>query len=431
MDHEISNYRNDDQVAINCVLINMYRSNDNKDSPSEDGTIFRSFFEVNTNTEVKVSLLPYHQVPRYCEDKHSLEEAFVAHCYTKHKDGASKLESFRKYGFLVENTLGISFKQFSLEQKETVVKGHSQPSHHCNLVYHPVEDASCEIQTRPTTPSSCRPNYFIAGTRKGGTTSLHTYMAAHPLVYPYKLEGGPQDGESFVNLDGSKAMYNTFVKNLDIPDYQIVGDSTVSRIIDDGLLNFAQNSCHDSKVFLLLRDPVERCYSQMLMRVRLGTNKQKTISKAIQQELIAFQYKVNKYPEIITELWEDRTPLFASAANCMYEGAYVVHLRRLLHKFPRERVRIYWTDDFFADPAGVLRDALKFVGVDPDLKNFDSMHVTSTKYNTKGPEETLSDPDWNLTLPMKLKKEMAEAMRPFDEQLVKFLGDVPPWIRLN
>eukprot|EP00956_Cyclotella_meneghiniana_P044374 scaffold314735_cov106-Cyclotella_meneghiniana.AAC.1 len=91
-------------------------------------------------------------------------------------------------------------------------------------------------------------------------------MAAHPHVYPFKLQGGPQDGESFAALDGSQSMYNAFVKNLDIPENQIVGDSTVSRIIDDGLINFAQHSCNNSKILLLLRDPVERCYSQMQMR---------------------------------------------------------------------------------------------------------------------------------------------------------------------
>lgn len=330
-----------------------------------------------------------------------------------------------------DKSLGNAFKQLSFElsdiemKNEAVVKGHPPPNHQCNLVYHPLEDANCQIQTPPSTPSSCRPNYFIAGTRKGGTTSLHTYMATHPLVYPYKLEGRPQDVESFAKLDGSKAMYNTFVKNLDIPDYQIVGDSTVSRFIDDGFFNFAQHSCPDSKILLLLRDPVERCYSQMLMRIRLGTTGQKSISKNIKPQLIAFQNKVNKYPEIITKLWQDLSPMFGSAKNCMYEGAYVVHLRRLLHNFPKERVRIYWTDDFLADPSGVLRDALKFVGVNPDIDNFDAMNVTATKYNTKSQNNTQPDP--NLYLPMDLREEMAKVMRPFDEQLVKFLGDVPPW----
>ena len=253
-------------------------------------------------------------------------------------------------------------------------------------------------------------------------------MAAHPLVYPYKLQGRPHDGQSFAALDGSQSMYNKFVKNLDIPEYHIVGDSTVSRIIDDGLINFAQHACNDSKILLLLRDPVERCYSQMEMRVRLGKMEKKKFLQIIRNELKTFQNEVKKHPEVITELWDDPAPLFRSAQNCMYEGAYVVHLRRLLNNFPKERVRIYWSDDFFADPAGVLRDALKFVGVNPDVDNFDPVNVTTTKFNTRSKNRELN---LNETISMELREEMAKAMRPFDEQLMNFLGDVPPWIRLS
>ena len=52
----------------------------------------------------------------------------------------------------------------------------------CHLLYSKQDDDDCPTQllqlvrtADPTNKTQCRPNYFIAGTRKGGTTSLHTY----------------------------------------------------------------------------------------------------------------------------------------------------------------------------------------------------------------------------------------------------------------
>lgn len=99
-----------------------------------------------------------------------------------------------------------------------------------------------------------------------------------------------------------------------------------------------------------------------------------------------------------------------SGDNCMFEGAYVVHLRRLLHPnsgVPKERVRIYWTVDFVANPAAVVRDALAFVGADPshtDLEN-----VTSVKHNARPKAQTTEENPELVVLPH-LRKDM-EAWR--------------------
>lgn len=96
----------------------------------------------------------------------------------------------------------------------------------------------------------------------------------------------------------------------------------------------------------------------------------KNVANAMEREMKIFQKQVKRHPGIVTELYNKEKPLFMSAANCMYEGAYIIHLRRLLHRVGRENVRIYWTDDFLSNPSGVVRDALKFVGADPDIDSF-------------------------------------------------------------
>jgi hypothetical protein len=45
-------------------------------------------------------------------------------------------------------------------------------------------------------------------------------------------------------------------------------------------------------------------------------------------------------------------------------GLYHEQLRRYYNAFGRDRIRVYLYEDFQADPAGVLRDLFRFIGVD-------------------------------------------------------------------
>ena len=277
---------------------------------------------------------------------------------------------------------------------------------HCRGLYRSSEDSNikCPIRRLPPNFSRCRPNYYIAGTPKGGTTSLHTYLTEHPKVYPYAIRGRPSDGESFTRLykTGHRKAFSKHHYLEDLKDDQIVGDATVSRIIEDGYSNFRDYACDQSKIILLLRDPIERCYSYHLMNHRLGVTKVdpyydddvhetvqlNSVSEVMERELREFQYKVKKHPEIATKLFDEENPLFNPSMNCLYEGAYVVHLRRLLRThggISRDRVRIYWSEEFFANPKDILADAMAFVGVDPSDVDLDD--ATSAKYNTMKEEE--------------------------------------------
>ena len=302
----------------------------------------------------------------------------------------------------------------------------------CYGVYNPESQTKCPVQPLPNDYASCRPNYFIAGTRKGGSTSLHRYLASHPSVYPYKIKGKRKDGESLSTL-GSPRMNSIFsYPNINITTDQLVGDSTVSRIIDDGYKNFAKH-CSESKIILLLRDPVERCYSQSLMRNR-RRYRQKNVTEMMYNQLLLFEDKVKEYPGIVSELWNDDEPFFSSSENCMFEGTYVVHLRRLFasangHEgtaVSRERVRIYWSDDFFANPRAVVADALAFVGADPS--EVDLERITAQRYNAQ-PESQNTATDPNLAFPPSLRERMEIAIQPFNEELAEFLGETPPWMK--
>jgi hypothetical protein len=133
VEDDIGKYQYDDQHAINCVLSNLYNSNNlvsmyyefhTSVITLEDGSLVRSFRNNGVVHNIKASLLPYHQVQRHCDDMtkvtslrrklvdsrvdggrkvaETLEDVVVAYCYAEEKEGNSKMASFERYGFLME-----------------------------------------------------------------------------------------------------------------------------------------------------------------------------------------------------------------------------------------------------------------------------------------------------------------------------------------
>lgn len=267
----------------------------------------------------------------------------------------------------------------------------------------------------------CRPDFFIIGTRKGGTTSLYIYMSQHPDVYAAHVYGSPLDGEAPEELD-SKAYAADFA---DVPKDSLVGDSRVSRLVDDAETMARVCGTTDARNIVLLREPVARCHSQMLMRARYGARGRgvhghealslsSNLTAVILQEVSIFELFVRIHPLLLKAPQDYK--LGPSATNCLYEGVYVVHLKRFLRAFPTTSLRIYWFDDLAAHPNAVVRDALAFVGA--DTTGFDTTKFTTLKHNAHDPSLEQRP---NLALTDALVKRMRKDVMPFNDALALFL----------
>lgn len=268
----------------------------------------------------------------------------------------------------------------------------------------------------------CRPDFFIIGTRKGGTTSLYVYMSQHPDVYAAHVEGSPQDGEAYEDLD-SRAYSVDFSR---VPEDSLVGDSRVSRLVDDAETMARVCGTKDARNIVLLREPVARCHSQMLMRARFGArgpgphghealSLSSNLTAIVLIEVLKFEAFSRFHPTLIDDPHEYK--LGSSASNCLYEGIYVVHLKRFLRAFPKTSMRIYWFDDLAARPDAIVRDALAFVGANPG--GLQTSAFTKFKHNAHDPSMEHRP---NLALAASLVTRMRRDVKPFNNALAVFLN---------
>eukprot|EP00729_Bicosta_minor_P000742 gene742-7471_t len=337
----------------------------------------------------------------------------------------------------------------------------------CRMLLFDAKAAPCPVHTsRPgmfeeRKSKLCRPDYFVGGVRKGGTTALHTYISKHPEVFPFKVDQPHHTGEAIFSsmnkLDAGTTAYNRQFGR--IPDNLLVGDASAHRLVD-AKGGFFRDTCPGSKMFILLRDPVERLLSNIKMRLRSRKKHKKSKDKGPTYD----QKKLKKLDvQTIGEgvrflVWADyrsfirtlekggmqvapgglvgdsrtlaeearrwrRPSKWKSATNVFYEGLYSVHLQHLLQtgKVANENLRIYWSEDMFRDPQSVVQDAWSFLGLKPP---------TNLEWNSGegfAPVNSAGSTQVNVTFSEEEFGRMYKLFAPFDAELERILGLPVPW----
>jgi hypothetical protein len=202
------------------------------------------------------------------------------------------------------------------------------------------------------------PDFIIIGTQRGGTTSLYRYLTEHPGVgAAFRKEVHFFDRHYDKGMDWYLAH---FPKRGEFP---VVGEASPFYMFHPEVPERARAAVPQAKLIALLRNPIDRAYSQYHMKAR---HELETLSfeEAIAQE--ADRLAANDDP--VGAAWRHHSYLA--------RGVYVDQLRRWFDLFPREQVLIIKSEEFYEDPGRVLRETLGFLGLPPELPTrFKAYHL--------------------------------------------------------
>ena len=121
-----------------------------------------------------------------------------------------------------------------------------------------------------------KPNFIIAGFPKCGTTSLHHYLNEHPEIFMpeqkelhfftykilSKLKNGPKDELVKETQINSSEKYLSYYQN--VKKEIAIGDASPSYINYPSEFLKIKRYLNDPKVIIILRDPINRAYSNYL-----------------------------------------------------------------------------------------------------------------------------------------------------------------------
>ena len=150
-----------------------------------------------------------------------------------------------------------------------------------------------------------KPNFIIAGFPKCGTTSLHHYLSEHPQIFMpsqkelhfftyeilSKLKNGPKDRAVKKTQIQDSKKYLDFYRN--VKNEIAVGDASPSYINYPNQFLKIKEYLEDPKFIIVLRDPINRAYSNYLHL------------KREQRETLTFKEAVNRENKRIKDKYSD------------------------------------------------------------------------------------------------------------------------------
>lgn len=218
--------------------------------------------------------------------------------------------------------------------------------------------------THSTTSVGHWPTFLVIGAMKAGTTALYTAFDQHPEVFmsPVKepnffafAETPPDfqapidqraDGVNHTSVTDAAAYRRLFAE---APPEQPRGEASHWYLYHPEAPANIARYVPDARLIAMLRNPVERAYSEFLHFVRDGD-----------EPITDFAAALDAEPERITKNW--------ALGRYVDRGRYDEQIERYLDRFPREHLRIVLFDDFVGHPEAVRRDLFQFLGVDPSFQ---------------------------------------------------------------
>lgn len=203
------------------------------------------------------------------------------------------------------------------------------------------------------------PDFFVVGAAKAGTTALYHWLRSHPDIF---LPSAKEPG--YFAYAGGQAAPASGLYDPDYVRHIVVDKASYTRLYDEAghrlkgdvspvyLLNMyaAQRIAKvrpDARIIVLLRDPVDRAFSQFRHHVRDSLESSETFEDALAQEA-----------KRLAEGW-------SWGHGYATHGFYAAQIERYLKVFPREQVLFIEYHDLQTDPDDCWHQVCGHLGVKP------------------------------------------------------------------
>jgi hypothetical protein len=258
-------------------------------------------------------------------------------------------------------------------------------------------------------PFGAKPDFIIIGAQKAGTTSLFEYLRSHPgLSLPHKKEIHYFDD----NLHRGETWYRShfptrFRKFLNSSRDRttLSGEATPYYLFHPLVPQRVHQLVPDARLIVLLRNPIDRAYSQYQLEVRAGFE-----SLSFEDALAAEKDRLEDETEKL--LADDRYISYVHKRfSYVTRGFYLQQILRWLEYFSRDQLLILRSEDFFENPYPILAEVVQFLGLDPWNPG------KLTPYNQGG----YSD------IAPAVRQRLQTVFEPHNQHLFEFLGRDMGW----
>lgn len=207
-----------------------------------------------------------------------------------------------------------------------------------------------------------KPNFFVVGAPKCGTTAMCHYLSQHPDVFFSPQKELHYFGSDLPGWPWFKRAFDSQRDYLDHFDNggarRIVGEGSVFYLCSSGAAREIHEFNPDARVLIMLRKPAEMLRSLHNQYLFVGTwEKTKKFSEAILhdgQREKEFVSSTGREGQTYLGYWN--------------VASYADQVERYIDVFGRERVLVLLYDDFKADVEAAYIQVLRFLGLDTKFR---------------------------------------------------------------
>ena len=245
------------------------------------------------------------------------------------------------------------------------------------------------------------PNLVVIGVVRSGTTSFYHYLSQHPSIIKSAYdELGYFDSNYDLGLNWYKSLFPTIFEKKKVEEKNgkfITYDVTPCYIYNEKVPKRIQKIIPDSKLILILRNPVDRAYSNYFI-----TKQNKKFEDIIieEKEILKTIDRKNKeeyYKFVHTSL--------------LSRGFYAEQLEKWFKIFPRNQILIIKSEDFAIQTNKIMNEIFNFLG----LENF---NILDNSKKNKIMYEPMKE---------ETRRELIEYFRPYNEKLYSMINRNFDW----
>jgi len=248
------------------------------------------------------------------------------------------------------------------------------------------------------------PDFLIIGAQKCGTTSLFHYLSQHPDIEM------PETKEiHYFDLNykkGTEWYKNNFPKKK-LFGKKLTGEATPYYLFHPLVSQRVYKHLSKVKLIIMLRNPVDRAYSQFIHERKLGIEDLSSFEDAITLEYSRIDDDEKK---LITGEIEHSNAF--QHFSYISRGLYFKQISSWLKYFSLKKMYFVKSEDFFTNPEKELVDIYNFLGV----RNFKPNDLTSQNTNHY------------QNISQKNKDVLLATFSEDNKKLVNLLGDKFSWI---
>ena len=229
-----------------------------------------------------------------------------------------------------------------------------------------------------------RPDFFIVGAVRSGTTAMKEYLQEHPEVFmpPINLEprffGSDFPGPRRFRDERSYLSLFAWARH-----ERRVGEKSTHYLYSERAAAEIKAFQPSARIIIMLRNPVDAIYSLHGVRLYYGHESIADFESALEAE---DGPRRNDDPRVGVR------PKDGGSFNYRDKVTYTRQVRRFFETFGPEKVHVIIFDEFIGDTAGVYRDTLRFLDVSPRFQPVFRKVNASRRARSRAVGRLLSNP---------------------------------------